>query len=399
MDRTLPLSTLPAAGETPAHTQALRLITALCRVARADRVVPVAAAHVSGVSYWNLGPAGLEYLEALAATGRVRVPTTLNPCAFWPASPPPWVTAQDARLQARVLAAYEAMGVTPTCSCAPYLTNPAPLFGAHLAWAESSAVTFANSLLGARTEREGGPGALAAALCGFTPYAGLHLEEHRRPRVGVRVTADLGEPWRAGLLGAWLGRNLGATIPLLTLDGPRPPDRAGWQALGAAQVTYGGAAIFHAHDHTPEAATFPALPHQVVVTDGELDAEATRLGELSPDEPVDLVFTGCPHGAPGEPSPFPDHVPGAPPRPWALFACGALPPPEVPDRSPDAGRRARALPGGCPAVSPLPPEVRSIATDSAKAAFYLRSRGLRVGVASTVVCAGISVTGRWPHAL
>jgi predicted aconitase len=396
MDRTLWLSELPVTGGTPAHTRSLRLIAALCRVARTDRVVPVTSAHVSGVSYWNLGPAGLEYLEALAADGRVRVPTTLNPCAFWPASPPPWVTDEQARLQARVLAAYEAMGVTPTCSCAPYLTGPAPLFGEHLAWAESSAVTFANSLLGARTEREGGPGALAAALCGFTPYAGLHREENRRPRVGVRVTADLGRPWRAGLLGAWLGRTLGPAIPLMTLDGHGVPDRAGWQALAAALVTYGGASIFHVHDHTPEAAAFGTIPHQFVVTEAELDAERSRLVELTPGERVDLVFTGCPHGAPGALAPFPGGL-SDPARPWSLFACGARPTGESPGAT--AGDRSLAVPGGCPAVSPLPEEVRTVATDSAKAAFYLRSRGLRVGIAATETCAGISVTGRWPHAL
>lgn len=398
MDRTLLISEIPSSGETLAHTRALRLITALCHVARTDRVVPVVSAHVSGVSYWNLGPAGLEYLEDLAACGRVRVPTTLNPCAFWPASPPPWVTDDQTRLQARVLAAYEAMGVTPTCSCAPYLTGPAPLFGEHLAWAESSAVTFANSLLGARTEREGGPGALAAALCGFTPYAGLHRMEARRPRVGVRVTADLGEPWRAGLLGAWLGRTLGATVPLLTLDGRRVPDRAGWQALAAALVTYGGAAIFHVHDHTPEASAFCDLPHQIVVTEAELDAEGVRQIDLLPGEGVDLVFTGCPHGVPGAASPFPAGAP-SPGRPWALFARGTRHRHELPIHPPDTADRSLALPGGCPAVSPLPGEVRAVATDSAKAAFYLRSRGLRVGVASTGACAEISVTGRWPHAV
>ncbi len=391
MDRSLPLLSLPGTGETPAHTRSLRLIAALCRVARTDRVVPVASAHVAGVSYWNLGEAGLGYLEELAATGRVRVPTTLNPCAFWPEAPPPWVNEADARLQRRVLVAYEAMGVVPTCSCAPYLTGPAPLFGTHLAWAESSAVTFANSLLGARTEREGGPGALAAALCGYAPYAGLHVEEHRRPRVGVRVTADLSPPWRMGLLGAWLGRALGATVPLLTLDGPGEPTRVGWQALCAALVTYGGPVLFHVPGHTPEAAAFPTLPHQAIVTDDALDAEAARLCDLAPGDPVDLVFTGCPHGTADA---WPTPAEGASPDgPWTLRACpagGSLP-------SPDGGRHLW-LPGGCPAVSPLPPEVRSIATDSAKAAFYLRSRGYRVGIADTETCARSSETGRWPHA-
>ncbi len=393
MDRSLALSSLPSTGDTPAHTQALRLIAALCRILRTDRVVPVASAHIAGVSYWNLGPAGLGYLQELAATGRVRVPSTLNPCAFLPTAPPPWVGAEDARLQALVLSAYEAMGVTLSCTCAPYLTQPAPLFGTHLAWAESSAVTFANSLLGARTEREGGPAALAAALCGFAPYAGLHLDQHRRPRVGVRVTARLDEPLRMGLLGAWYGRMMGNAIPQFRFDSPHAPIRAGWQALCAAIITYGGPALFHVVDHTPEAAAFSTLPAQATVTDADLDAEAARLCDLQPGERVDLIFSGCPHPESGSHAHFFD--PASPPDgPRTLLATpaghGALATP---------GGRVLTLPGGCPAVSPLPPDVKTIVTDSAKAAFYLRSRGFRVGLAPTRRCVELRSTGRWPHAV
>jgi len=400
MDTSLPLSVLPATGDTPAHTQALRLITALCRVARCDRVVPIASAHVAGVSYWNLGPAGLDYLEELAVSGRVRVPTTLNPCAFSPAAPPPWVSADDARLQALVLAAYEAMGITMSCTCAPYLTQPAPLFGAHLAWAESSAVTFANSLLGARTEREGGPGALAAALCGFAPCTGLHLDEHRRPRVGVRVTARLDEPLRMGLLGAWYGRTLGNAVPQFRFDGPAGPTRAGHQALCAAIITYGGPPLFHILDRTPEAAAFATLPAAVTVTDADLDAEAARLCDLTPGEGVDLVFSGCPHPEASEQLRFFD-APSTTEGPWTLLAAPAEPSstlcPASAGLCENDGRRMR-LPGGCPAVSPLPPDVKTLVTDSAKAAFYLRSRGFRVGLASTERCVELGSTGRWPHA-
>ncbi len=367
----------------------------------------MASAHISGVSYWNLGPAGLEYLEGLAASGRVRVPSTLNPCAFLPSAPPPWVSEEDARLQARVLSAYEAMGVTMSCTCAPYLTQPAPLFGTHLAWAESSAVTVANSLLGARTEREGGPGALAAALCGFTPYTGLHLDANRRPRVGVRVTARLDEPVRMGLLGAWTGRTLGNVVPQFRFDGPCEPTRTGWQALCAAIITYGGPALFHVVERTPEAVTFPTLPAQVTVTDADLDDEAARLTDLQPGEGVDLVFSGCPHPVADAHASFfhrdvhSSKVAGEPP--WTLLARASdtgssASAPRAADAAPGGGR-ILTLPGGCPAVSPLPPEVKTIVTDSAKAAFYLRSRGYRVGLAPTARCVELSSTGRWPHAV
>jgi len=129
------------------------------------------------VSYKNLGQAGLDFLREWAAQGaRVRVSTTLNPAGM---NLHAWrelgIPQTFARQQLAVVEAYRAMGISPTCSCTPYLVGNVPGFGEHVAWAESSAVSFANSVLGARTNREGGHSALAAALTGRTAAYGLHL--------------------------------------------------------------------------------------------------------------------------------------------------------------------------------------------------------------------------------
>ncbi len=391
MNRIISASELPAGGTTVAQKEALALVAALGRAARATHYVGIAGAHVSGVSHWNLGPEGLAHLESWANTGRVVVPTTLNPCAFWPEDPPFWVGPEDIPAQARVLSAYSRMGVMPTCTCAPYLSGQFPLFGTHLAWSESSAVTFANAICGARTGRNGGPAALAAALCGLVPYTGLHLDENRVPQVGIRVKARLDDPLDFGLLGAWIGRSFGDRIPFLVFEHPGAVTVEHWQALCAAIVTYGGASMFHVHELTPEAACH-MLPPQAEITGGDLEDLRQKLTDLEPDEPVDMVFSGCPH-------PDSDRLrrqaSDVVEEPASLFilACAAS---RIPG---PAGKNRWFLQGGCPAVSPLPKGMKTVVTSSAKAAFYLRSRGYRVGLATFAQCAEIARTGRWPHAL
>ncbi len=159
-----------------AAQKAMQILAALGEIYGAERLVPVSSVQISGVSYDNLGEAGLEFLDEMAdGGGHARVLTTLNPAGMdvenWQAM---GISPDFARQQARVIEAFARMGVTTTCSCTPYLFGNLPHYGEHVAWAESSAVCFANSVLGARTNREGGPSALAAALTGRTPAYGLH---------------------------------------------------------------------------------------------------------------------------------------------------------------------------------------------------------------------------------
>ena len=163
--------------------KAMEIIVALGRIYGAERLGPVHSVQVAGVSYHNLGEAGLDFLREWADQGaRARVVTTLNPAGMDLRA---WrelgFSESFASRQLAVIEAYRRLGARVTCTCTPYLVGNLPQLGDHVAWAESSAVSYANSVLGARTNREGGPSALAAAITGRTALYGLHLDENRRP--------------------------------------------------------------------------------------------------------------------------------------------------------------------------------------------------------------------------
>ncbi len=180
--------------------------------------------QIAGVSYDNLGEAGLEFLDEMAAGGgRSRVLTTLNPAGMdmenWQAL---GISPEFAAQQLRVMAAFARMNVITTCTCTPYLAGNLPHFGEHIAWAESSAVCYANSVLGARSNREGGPSALAAALTGRTPAYGYHLDENRQPDLLVEVQANVAGTQAFGALGKAVGDRLqeaGKRLPYLARPG------------------------------------------------------------------------------------------------------------------------------------------------------------------------------------
>src|SRR2546425_8355354 len=198
---------------TDAQRKAMEILLTVGRLADAPRLVPITSAHVSGASYKMIGDPGLEFLEDFARDARVSVPTTVNPLGTDLAQ---WedlgVPATFAEKQGRIARAYETMGVRPTFSCTPYLIGVRPALGEHVAWAESSAVCFANSVLGARTNREGGPAALAAAIIGATPEYGLHTDGGREPTVIVKVrTKPRGLDF--SLIGLVAGERVGAGLP------------------------------------------------------------------------------------------------------------------------------------------------------------------------------------------
>ncbi len=168
-----------------ATQKAMEILVALGTIYGAERMVPVTSVQISGVSYDNLGEAGLHFLSQMAdGGGQTRVLTTLNPAGMdienWQAL---GISAEFAANQMRVIEAFARMNVITTCSCTPYLFGNVPHFGQHIAWAESSAVCYANAVIGARTNREGGPSALAAALTGVTPNMVFIWK-----RIGVRVS-------------------------------------------------------------------------------------------------------------------------------------------------------------------------------------------------------------------
>ncbi len=278
-------------GET--RQKMLELLVALGKVFGAERLVRIRSAQVSGASYKTIGEYGLAWLSSLDA--RAVVPAVLNPIGMprgrWQEM---GIEPAFAERQQAVIAAYERLGVNLECTCTPYYLHETS-FGDHLAWSESSAVSYANSVIGARTNREGGPGALAAALVGKTPCYGLHLDKNRKPDVVIEVKSDE-KDWsiaRYGALGYHTGKLVGNKIPYFR---GITPDNDQLKALGAAMAATGAVALYHVNDVTPE-----AKKNQFNISGLEvIRIEPVEIDRLFTDIPVDAVAVGCPHCSPAE---------------------------------------------------------------------------------------------------
>lgn len=276
---------------------AMEILIALGEIYGAEKLVPVRSAHIAGLSLKSHGIAGTEWAEDLAQKGaRVCIPTSLNVVGVDRSRelnlPGDWM-----KNQLRIETAYESMGCFGTSTCVPYYCGFVPRFGEHVAWAESSAVVFANSYLGARDNREGGPSALAAGLTGRTPLYGLHLDENRRGDVLFKVTEPLSGIAAYGALGSYVGRMIGTRAPVFEgLNGPSIEELV---YLGSALASSGAVGLFHAVGVTPEAPTIEAAfggrKYEIVeVTARELE-EGTQKLTSAKERKVDYVAIGCPH--------------------------------------------------------------------------------------------------------
>ena len=268
----------------------------------ADRLIPITSAHVDGCLYH--GEVSLDFARALVGGGgRVRVPTTLNVGSVDLLHPELFRgDAALARSGRELMRCYEELGCRATWTCAPYQQAARPAFGEHIAWAESNAIVFVNSVLGARTDRYGDFIDICAALLGRAPYAGLHRPENRRGRVCFRL-----EPLPARLqesdilfaaLGHFIGKHTGNDVPVIV--GLEHASEDQLKALGAGAASSGSVALFHAVGVTPEAPTEAAAfdgniaLRTVQVTRGDLKAAAAELGSTT-DATLGAVSVGTPH--------------------------------------------------------------------------------------------------------
>lgn len=239
---------------------AMRIVVTMAAVYGAERLLDIEGAHIDGCLYH--GDSGVDFAELLVAGGaRVQVPTTLNVGGLDLMHPEEFAGTAERRAKAlRLMECYEQMGCQPIWTCAPYQTTPRPAFGQQVAWAESNAIVFANSVLGARTHRYGDFIDICAAITGRVPAAGLHLEQNRRGQV-VFDLRSLPRPlaaasWLLPAVGYLVGERCGNRIPVLL--GLEQPDEDGLKALGAAAASSGAVALFHAVGVTPEAPTLEA---------------------------------------------------------------------------------------------------------------------------------------------
>lgn len=272
-----------------------RLLVSLGDIYEADKMIPVSSAQVSGVSYKSIGDPGMEFLEDYAEKGaKVKVVTFLNPAGM---DIEDWkelgVPPNFAEKQLRIMDAFKRMGIVVSATCTPYLAGNLPRFREHIAWAESSAIAFSNSVIGARTNREGGPSALAAALCGVTPNYGLHLDQNRKPEVVVDVDAKLGDNADFGALGYHVGKKVKNGIPYF--KGIKEADTDQLKALGAAMAASGAVALYHVENMTPEAHLMETSGlERLQVSDKDLDETFSK---LSTGKEPDIVIIGCPHAS------------------------------------------------------------------------------------------------------
>lgn len=360
----------------PSVRKAMEILTTLGKIFGAEHLVPVSSVQISGVSYDNLGEAGLSWLCEMAdGGGKARVLTTLNPAGMdidnWQAM---GIDPEFARQQARVIEAFTRMGIIPTCTCTPYLSGNVPHFGQSIAWAESSAVCYANSVIGARTNREGGPSALAASLTGFTPAYQYHLPENRRPTLLVKVDTQVSGTEMFGALGKVIGsyiEQIGKKhVPYIT--GIQEASLESLKAFCASIATYGGTALFHMPEITPEAGLYPPPELVVSVSQQDLDTALLGMSDASPEE-VDFVSLGCPHLSIAEIAHLADLLRGRKVT-KTFWITTARPVKQMADRAGYTqiieGAGAVFAVDTCCVVAPIRGRFRTLATDSAKACYY-----------------------------
>jgi predicted aconitase len=291
-------------ADGPAAAFAMRLLTRFSAAVGADGFLPCASAHIDGCLHH--GQVSLDFVDHfLALGGRVRVPTTLNVGSIDLIHPDLFrgtaAAAEDGR---RLMQAHVALGCQPSFTCAPYQAGHRPALGSQIAWAECNAIVFANSVLGARTNRYGDFVDLACAIAGRVPDYGLHRTENRRARVHVALDVDLARWKDRGLLavamGYLIGRDCGDTVPVIT-GLPTDLTEDDLKALGAVAASTGSVALFHAVGLTPEAPSFDAATHgqppeQVIpVADADLRGIVAELSTVPDGAPLVAVAIGTPH--------------------------------------------------------------------------------------------------------
>jgi predicted aconitase len=284
-------------GKFGAGTQkAVELLVAIGDAYDAEKMIPIGRAHAA-----SSGQEGdLYFVELLADGGaKCRVPTSTNPVYdikyFHSMFDIPKDEAEVAR---RVMEAYGRVGAILSWSCVPYLSENIPLYGEHVAFSESSATPYVNSVVGASTNREAAQSALAAGIIGKTPKYGLHIKENRKGTTLIDVKASLRDEFDYTLLGYYVGKAVGYGIPVLT-GIPRPPNTEELINFCAMSNTSGAISMFYMPGHTVEASTVKEAfqgdtpKEKITVTDTELREVCEELQTTG--EKADFVQLGCPH--------------------------------------------------------------------------------------------------------
>ncbi|HYM26364.1 MAG TPA: aconitase X catalytic domain-containing protein [Vicinamibacterales bacterium] len=393
----------------PAPQLAMSILVRMAGVYGAGELMDISQAHIDSTIY--LGDATLEFAERLASLGaRVAVPTSLNVSAVDECGWKDWaVTPEWAAKAARQMLAYERMGAVPTWTCAPYQTHMRPSFGQQIAWGESNAIAFANSVIGARTERYPDLLDICCAITGRVPAVGLHLTERRAgqllltlPDVPRTLQQD---PQFFAVLGHLVGTIAEDRIPVIDGVVARPSEDE-LKAFSAAVASSGRVALFHIVGVTPEAPTLEAAfqgrepERRIRVTAANLRAARVELTTADGRE-LDMVILGSPHFSLAEFAQLAPLVAGRTKAAGVRFLvtssrlmkeeaarAGVL--------QPIVAFGAEITLDTCILASPmLPPSIKTLMTNSAKYAYYAPSLlNTRVTFGSLADCVQSAVEGR-----
>jgi hypothetical protein len=393
----------------PAARLAMSILVRMAEVYGAAALIDISQAHIDSTIY--LGDATLEFAERLAALGaRVAVPTSLNVSGVDECGWKDWAVEPEwAAKAARQMLAYERMGAVPTWTCAPYQTHMRPKFGQQIAWGESNAIAFANSVIGARTERYPDLLDICCAITGRVPAIGLHLTEQRAGGLLLRLSgvprALQQDDQFFAVLGHLVGKLAGDLTPVI--DGiVVAPAEDHLKAFAAAAASSGRVALFHMIGITPEAPTLDAAfqgrpPGQAIaITPADLRAARAELTTADGLE-LDMVILGSPHFSLAEFSQLAPLVAGRRkhPRVRFLVTSSRL----MRERAAETGVLEPVLAFGaeitldtCILASPmLPPEITTLMTNSAKYAYYAPSMlNTRVTFGSLADCVRSAIEGR-----
>jgi hypothetical protein len=279
------------------------------------------------------------------------------------------ISEEFAENQHRVVDAFGKMNVITTCSCTPYLYGNLPHFGQNIAWSESSAVAYANSVLGARTNREGGPSALSAALVGKTPEYGFHLDENRQPELTVVIKTPIKDTFNFGALGKVLGDRFGKKITYIR--GIPKATVEELKSFCASYATYGGIALFHMEGITPDKVNSIPTESETVTEEDIKNA----IADLTDDVEIDFISLGCPHASLAELEYIAGKLKDKKTNPKKeVWITTARPTKQIADRMgftkiiEDSGAKIAA--DTCCVVAPIKGRFHGLASDSAKMCYY-----------------------------
>jgi hypothetical protein len=306
------------------------------------------------------------------------------------------IDEEFARKQNLVIDAFSKMGIIVSCTCTPYLIGNLPRYGEHIAWSESSAVTFANSVIGAKTNREGGPSALAAAFVGKTPYYGLHLDKNRIPDVHVQVAANLSKFSDWGALGYCIGKSCQNKIPYIT--GIKEASIDELKSFCASIVTFGSKPLFYISDITPVSKKVNPPKEKLTVDDKDIKKAYDAINDET--EIIDFVCIGCPHASIKEIAQIAELLKNKKINPTTEFwVATSRSSKQLADKR--GYTKTIESAGGkfacdtCMAVAPLKGRFHAIATTSAKGCYYSRHNQMLTKLGSLEECIAAGVSGKW----